>query len=69
MFLKILQYSLKTHCVEVFLQAFRPATLLKIDSNTCFFCEYCEIFKNNFFYRTLLVAVSEQTKNHDTFFK
>ena len=24
-----------------------------------FFCEFCEIYKNNFFYRTLPVAVSE----------
>ena len=34
-----------------------------------FFCEYCQIFKNIFFYRTLLVAASEQTKNLDTFLK
>ena len=43
------------------LQVFRPAsaTLLKRDS-----CEYCGIFKNSFFYRTLLVAASAI----DTFF-
>ena len=52
---------------SLFLRAFRPAALLKTDSNTDVFCEYCEVFKNNFFYRTLLVAASEQTKNHNTF--
>ena len=34
-----------------------------------FFCEYCEIFKNSFFYRTRLVAASERInekhKRHD----
>ena len=31
----------------------RPATLLKRNSNTgAFFCEYCEIFNNRFFYTT-----------------
>ena len=32
--------------------------LLKIDCNTGFFCEVCEIFKNTFFYRALSVAAS-----------
>ena len=36
------------------------ATLLKKDSNTGVACEYCEIFKNSFFYRTLLEAASEK---------
>ena len=31
---------------------------IKIDSNTGFFCEYCKIFKNSFFYRTPLVTAS-----------
>ena len=36
------------------LQTFRPATLLKRD-----FCEYSEIFKNNYFEENLRTAVSE----------
>ena len=31
------------------LQAFRPATLLKEDSNIEIFCEISEIFKNTYF--------------------
>ena len=34
------------------LQVWRPETLLTKDSNTGFSCEYCEIFKNSFLYRT-----------------
>ena len=30
------------------LQTFKPAYLLKRDSNTGVFCEHCEIFKNNY---------------------
>ena len=33
-------------------------SLLKGDFNTGVSCEYCEIFKNSFFYRTPLVAAS-----------
>ena len=44
----------KNTCVGV-----RPTTLLKRDSNTCFSCEHCKIFKNTFFYRTPLVAASD----------
>ena len=40
------------------LQAFRPATLLKRDSNTVVSCEYCKVFINNFISRTPLVAAS-----------
>ena len=37
----------------------RPATLLKRETQAqVFSCEFCEIFKNNFFYRTSLVAAS-----------
>ena len=32
------------------LQPWRPATLLKRDSTQVFSCEYCEIFKNTFFF-------------------
>ena len=35
------------------LQAFRSATLLKRDSGTGAFCEYCEIFKNAYFEENL----------------
>ena len=34
------------------------ATLLKKDSTQVFSCEFCEIFKNTFFYRTHLVTAS-----------
>ena len=36
----------------------RPATLLKKDSGTDVSCEFCEISKNTFFYRTPPVAAS-----------
>ena len=41
------------------LQAFRPVTFLKRDSNTGVSCRCCEIFKNSFFYRKPVVAASE----------
>ena len=41
------------------LQAFRPATFLKRDSNTGVSCGYCELFKNTFFYRKSLEAASD----------
>ena len=45
---------------SLFKKVARPATFLKRDSNTqVFSCEYCTIFKNSFFYRTLLVAASK----------
>ena len=40
----------------------RLATLLKRDSDTGVFCEFCEISENNFSYITPLVAVSEQSQ-------
>ena len=43
--------------IKLKLQAFRPATLLKRDSNTDVSCEYCETFKNSFFYKTPPVDV------------
>ena len=54
------------------LQAFKPATLLKRDSNTRpatllkgdpnpgVFCEYCEIFKNTYFKKHLQTAASDK---------
>ena len=42
--------------------SWKPATLLKRDSNTMFSCEIWEIFKNNLFYRALPVTASEQTQ-------
>ena len=45
---------------SLFKKVARPATFLKRDSNTqVFSCEYCTIFKNSFFYGTLLVAASK----------
>ena len=41
------------------MQAFRPATFLKRDSNTNISCGYCEIFRSSFFWRTPPVAASE----------
>ena len=38
----------------------RPTTWLKRHSNTDVFCEYCEIFKSNFFLRTHPVSASDQ---------
>ena len=38
------------------LKGWRPVTLLKKDSYTGVFCEYYEIFKNTFLYRTPPVA-------------
>ena len=37
-----------------------PATLLKKRLAQVFSCEFCEIFKNTFFYRTSPVAASER---------
>ena len=37
----------------------RPATLLKKETlGQVFSCEFCEIYKNTFYYRTPLVAAS-----------
>ena len=43
------------------LQAFRPATLSKRTPTHVFFCEYCKIFKNNFFKQHLQTTASEDT--------
>ena len=64
LFLKISRYSQENTCVGVSflikLQALRPVTLLKRDSDTGFFsCEYCEIFKNTYFEEHLRTAVTE----------
>ena len=47
-FLEISQNSQENTCV----------IFLSRDSGTVIFCEFCEIFKNAFFYRTSLVAAS-----------
>ena len=44
-------------------KAFRSATLLKETPRQVFSYEYCEIFKNRFFYRTPLVAASLTSRN------
>ena len=62
-FLKILQNSQENTCA-------RGSFLIKLQAKACklikketlaqvFSCEFCEIFKNNFFYRTLPVAASD----------
>ena len=52
LFCKILQYSQENNCVGVFftikMQTFRPATLLKGDSNTVVFLTKRN-FKNSYF--------------------
>ena len=53
------RFTGKQLCWDLFLiklRAVRSATFLKSDSNTGFFCRYCEIFKNSIFYRTSPVA-------------
>ena len=49
------------------LRALRPTTLLKTDSKQVFFYEICELFKNNFFYRTPPVAASENNEPQQLF--
>ena len=44
------------------MQALRPATLLKIDSNTGIFLWYLRTFKEHIFYRTPPVAASENNE-------
>ena len=41
------------------LQAFSPATFLKNDPNAGVSCGYCELFKNNLFYRKPQEAASD----------
>ena len=57
LFIKISQYSQES-C--------RLATLLKTDSNTGIFPEYCEIFKNTYFEEHLLAAASDFLKRLQT---
>ena len=61
-FLKISQYSQENNCVGVsfliMLQAFRPATLLKRDSNIGVFLRILRTFKEQLFYRTPPLAAS-----------
>ena len=45
------------------LQVVRFTALLKRDSNTGAFCEYCEIYKNDFFYRTPPAVASANSVN------
>ena len=40
----------------------RPATLLKRDSGTCVFCEFCEISEENLFTEHLSTTASKQVK-------
>ena len=45
-------FTVKHLCKSLFfikMQAFSPATLIGRHSNTVFFCEICEIFKNSYF--------------------
>ena len=55
-------FTVEHLCLCLFLiklLALRAATLLKrVFKTRVFYCEYCEIFKNSFFYRTPLMAAS-----------
>ena len=55
------KFTGKHQCQSLFFNkvaGLRPATLLKETLALVFFCEFCEISKNTFFHRTLLVAAS-----------
>ena len=63
MFLKISQNSQENNCAKV-------SFLIKLQASACnfikketvtqvFSCEFCENFKNKLFFRTILVAASE----------
>ena len=57
------KFSGKHLCQSLFLNKVVPATLLKKETLAqVFSCEFCEIFKNTFFYRTPPVAASEMQK-------
>ena len=67
-FFEISQNSQENTCASLFLiklQAMGPATLLKKETLAqVFSCEFCEISKNTFSYRTHLVAASDlETQN------
>ena len=61
------KFTGKHLCHSIFLNkvtGLRLATLLKKETLTQMFsCAFCEIFKNAFFYRTPLVAASEELMN------
>ena len=57
--------SLQNRCSEKFRNIFRSVTILKKTPTQMFSCEDCETFKNRFFYRTSLVAVSELCRQVD----
>ena len=70
-FLEISQYSQKNTCAGVSflikLQASGLWNLLKTKTSTGSSCEFCEISKNTFFYRTPPVAASVM-KNSSSLF-
>ena len=63
-FLKVTQNSKENTCARVFffdkVASLRPATLLKTETLAqVFSCEFCQISKNTFSYRTPPMAASE----------
>ena len=46
----------------------RPGTFSKETSTQVFSCGYCEIFKNSFFCRALLVVASESSEPEKIFY-
>ena len=58
------KFTGKHLCQDLFfdkIAGLRPSTLLKKKLAQVFSCEFCEIFKNTFFYRTPPVAASDIT--------
>ena len=47
-------------------QAFRRATVLKRDSSTDAFCEYCKVFKSSYFEEHLRTTDYQLTGLYDT---
>ena len=60
-FLKISQSSQENICARVSFLIKKRLFIKKETLAQMFYCEFCEIFKNIFFYRTPLVAVSMNT--------
>ena len=59
--LKVSQYSQENTCVRVSIDnaaGLQPCNFIKETQTQVFSCEYCEIFKNSFFYRAPPVTAS-----------
>ena len=61
MFLKILQYSWENTCIGVYF--FNKVA--DLEARKVFSCEYCDIFKSDFFHRSLPVDTSQNISDSD----